>query len=89
MSVENTQLGGARLSDVATRPLSSHRVGSRRRTLAKTFSWRLTATTTTFLIAWAITGNIGAGAAIGGVEAVAKLMLYYGHERAWERVPIT
>ena len=62
------------------------RRGSRRLALAKTLSWRVVATTTTFLIAWAVTGDLGAGAAVGGIEAVAKMALYYGHERAWERV---
>lgn len=51
--------------------------------LAKTITWRIVATTTTFLIAWALTGDLTAGAAIGGVEAVAKMGLYYWHERAW------
>ena len=63
--------------------------GSKKRSLAKTISWRITATTTTFIIAWIVTGDLGAGAAIGGVEAVAKMFLYYGHERIWERVPVT
>ena len=58
---------------------------TRGRSLAKTISWRVVATTTTFAIAWGITGDVGAGAAIGGIEGVAKLFLYYGHERAWSR----
>ena len=63
------------------------RMSSKKRSLLKTLSWRVTATTTTFLIAWLVTGDIGAGAAIGGVEAFAKMFLYYGHERVWERTP--
>jgi uncharacterized membrane protein len=62
---------------------------SRKRSLLKTLSWRVTATTTTFIIAWMVTGDLGAGAAIGGVEAAAKMFLYYGHERAWEHVAVT
>ncbi len=58
---------------------------SRRRSLLKTLSWRALATATTVLIAWLVTGDIGAGATIGGIEAVAKMALYYGHERAWAR----
>lgn len=61
------------------------RAESRRRSVAKTVSWRFVATTTTFLIAWFVTGDLGSGAAIGGVEAFAKMFLYYGHERAWSR----
>lgn len=55
----------------------------RKTALAKTITWRILATTTTFLIAWALTGDLTAGAAIGGVEAIAKMGLYYWHERAW------
>ena len=54
--------------------------------MAKTISWRFVATTTTFVIAWLVTGDIGAGAAIGGIEAVAKMALYYWHERVWSRI---
>ncbi len=58
---------------------------SRKISLAKTLSWRVLATFTTFCIAWAVTGDITAGLAVGGIEAVAKMFLYYVHERAWER----
>ncbi|MGI9622987.1 MAG: DUF2061 domain-containing protein [Acidimicrobiales bacterium] len=66
--------------------MSSHQAESRGRSVAKTLSWRFVATTTTFLIAWIVTGNFRAGLAIGGVEAIAKMFLYYGHERVWSRV---
>lgn len=59
---------------------------SRKRSLVKTLSWRVVATTTTFLIAWLVTGDPAAGAAIGSIEAVAKMFLYYGHERAWAQL---
>ena len=62
------------------------RVESKSRSVAKTISWRFVATTTTFVIAWLVTGDIGAGAAIGGIEAVAKMALYYWHERVWSRI---
>lgn len=55
----------------------------RRIHLAKTLTWRVLATATTMLIAFAITGSIAVGATIGGIEACAKMVLYYGHERAW------
>ncbi len=45
----------------------------------------MTATSTTFIITWIVTGNISAGIAVGGVEFFAKMFLYYGHERAWYR----
>lgn len=62
------------------------RAESKSRSVAKTISWRFVATTTTFVIAWLVTGDIGAGAAIGGIEAVAKMALYYWHERVWSRI---
>lgn len=56
---------------------------SRKISIAKTLTWRFVATTTTFLLAWMFTGEIETGLKIGGTEAVAKMFLYYGHERAW------
>jgi uncharacterized membrane protein len=62
------------------------RNGTKRQHLAKTISWRIIASLTTFIIAWILTGNLGVGAAIGGTEAVVKMFLYYGHERAWHAI---
>lgn len=56
------------------------------RSLAKTISWRILATLTTFLISWLITQDYGLALAIGGIEAVVKLFAYYLHERAWTNV---
>lgn len=38
------------------------------------------------LVAWFITGEIGSALQIGLMEFVAKLGLYYLHERAWVHV---
>ena len=54
---------------------------SRRRSLAKTITWRGLATLTTTLIVLAFTGQIDLAATVGGVESVAKIFLYYVHER--------
>lgn len=56
---------------------------SRKRHLAKTLTWRVLATTDTFLIAWLITGQIDWAAGIATIEVVTKMFLYYWHERAW------
>ena len=56
---------------------------TKKRTMAKTITWRITASLTTFLIAWMLTGDILIGASIGSMEAIAKLFLYYFHERIW------
>ena len=56
---------------------------SRTRSLAKAFTWRVTATLTTALIAYIVTGEVKTAVIIGGVEFVLKFIIYYGHERAW------
>ena len=58
---------------------------SKKRHIAKTMTWRVTATTTTTLIAWAVSGDITAGLAVGGIEFFVKMPIYYFHERAWYR----
>ena len=57
------------------------------RSLLKTLSWRVLATTTTAIIAWFITGDVATAVAIGGIEFIAKFFIYYGHERAWQFLP--
>ena len=61
-------------------------VDSKKRTMAKTITWRITASLTTFLIAWMLTGDILVGASIGSIEAVSKIFLYYFHERIWTNI---
>ena len=59
---------------------------SRTRSLAKALSWRFTATLTTALIAYIVTGEIDTAVMIGGIEFILKFIIYYGHERAWHRI---
>ena len=58
------------------------------RSLAKTISWRVIATLTTTIIVWLVTGKLTLAVAVGGIEAVTKMVLYYGHERLWDRIRI-
>ena len=51
--------------------------------LAKTFTWRITATLTTMIIAWLVSGDPLTGLTIGGIEFFIKMPIYYFHERAW------
>ena len=59
---------------------------TQKRTIVKTMTWRITASLTTFFIAWILTGDILIGASIGSIEAIAKIFLYYFHERIWTNV---
>ena len=58
----------------------------KKRTLVKTMTWRVTASLTTFLIAWILTGDLLIGASIGSIEAIAKIFLYYYHEIIWNNI---
>ena len=57
-----------------------------RRTIIKTLTWRVTASLTTFIIAWILTGDLLIGISIGSIEAVSKIFLYYFHERIWNKI---
>ena len=58
-------------------------IDTQKRTIAKTMTWRITASLTTFIIAWILTGDLLIGVSIGTIEAIAKIFLYYFHERIW------
>ena len=55
----------------------------KKRHLAKAFTWRVLATTDTFIIAWIITGQVNWAAGIASLEVLTKTILYYMHERVW------
>ena len=57
--------------------------GSKKRHLAKTLTWRVTATLTTMIIAWIVSGDPLTGLTVGGIEFFIKMPVYYLHERAW------
>ena len=57
-----------------------------RHSLAKTVSWRVTATIDTFIISFFVTGSFTWASSIAGLEVLTKMGLYYLHERAWARV---
>ena len=54
---------------------------SRKRSLIKSFTWRLIASLDTFLIAWFVTGKLSWACSIASLEILTKKFLYYFHER--------
>jgi len=58
---------------------------SRRRSVFKTLTWRVLATTDTFLISWFITGEWTLAGGIASIEIGTKMYLYYWHERIWNK----
>ena len=62
---------------------------SQRETLYKSISWRLIATTMTFIISGAILENFGEIAFyIAITELFTKFVFYYIHERIWLKLPL-
>ncbi len=57
------------------------------RSILKTISWRIVGTIDTIIISWLLTGQIETALAIGSVELVTKMILYFGHERIWNLIP--
>lgn len=56
------------------------------RSVAKGFSWRLFATTTTVIIVYIFFGRLDMAIAAGLLETVAKVALYWAHERVWLKI---
>ena len=56
------------------------------RSVLKTISWRVIGTVDTILISWIITGQIALALSIGSIELVTKMVLYFFHERIWNRI---
>jgi uncharacterized membrane protein len=58
------------------------------RSIAKAISWRIVGTTDTIFISWLLTGEIKTAIAIGSVEVISKMLLYFGHERIWNKITL-
>jgi uncharacterized membrane protein len=56
------------------------------RSIVKTISWRITGSASTFLIAFAISDNFGVAGSIAVIQLVANTILYYLHERVWNKM---
>lgn len=59
---------------------------SRLRSVVKGLLWRGLATLATITLVYAFTRELALSFEVGAVEVVVKLILYYGHERAWNCV---
>lgn len=59
---------------------------SHRRSIVKALTWRILALVTTSTVAMAVTGKVHFAITIGLIDGVIKLIIYYAHERAWNRI---
>lgn len=51
----------------------------------KAVSWRMIGTLDTMIVSFFISGELVIAVSIGVVELFTKMLLYYFHERAWNR----
>ncbi|WP_309496494.1 DUF2061 domain-containing protein [Sulfurovum sp.] len=58
------------------------------RSIVKTISWRTIGTLDTVVISYFITGNLKMAASIGSIELFTKMILYYFHERGWNKISL-
>ena len=56
------------------------------RSVVKAISWRTVGTIDTIIVSYFITGNLVMAASIGSIEVITKMVLYYFHERAWNKL---
>jgi len=57
-----------------------------RRSVAKAISWRFLATMTTMTIVFVVTGKLDLTLIVGVLDVVLKMILYFYHERIWNRI---
>jgi uncharacterized membrane protein len=56
-----------------------------KRSIVKTITWRLTGSGATFVIAYLMIGNFAIAGAIGITQLISNTILYYVHERIWNK----
>ena len=56
------------------------------RSIAKAISWRVIGTLDTLLVSYLLTGEIVLATSIASVDFVTKMILYFFHERIWNRI---
>jgi uncharacterized membrane protein len=61
-------------------------MATRRRHLAKALSYRLFGSGLACIIAWMISRDARVALGVLGVDGIAKVALYYLHERFWDRI---
>ena len=57
-----------------------------RRSLVKTISWRITGSTATFAISYAVLGDVTVSSTIAVIQLTFNTMLYFVHERIWNNI---
>lgn len=61
-------------------------IETNKRSLLKTISWRLTGSGATFLVAFLISNDMSVSGTIAAIQLVTNTLLYYVHERIWNKI---
>ena len=56
------------------------------RSIVKTISWRVLATLTTIVLVYIFIGDTTIALSVGGIEVILKMIIYFFHERAWDKI---
>ena len=56
------------------------------RSVVKAVSWRVLATLTTAVLVFTFTRRLDIAVTVGLLEAIAKIFLYFAHERIWNKL---
>ncbi|AXT51224.1 DUF2061 domain-containing protein [Aquimarina sp. BL5] len=56
------------------------------RSIAKAVSWRIVGTLDTLIVSYVLTGEIALATSIASIDFVTKMILYFFHERIWNRI---
>ena len=59
---------------------------SAKRSFAKTVSWRITGSASTFAISYIILGDASLSGTIAVIQLTVNTLLYFVHERLWNRI---
>ena len=59
---------------------------SNKRSITKALTWRALASLATFIISYIVTSDFAAATGIASVQVVVNLILYYVHERVWNKI---
>ena len=56
------------------------------RSIAKAISWRVIGTLDTLIVSYILTGELVLATSIASVDFVTKMILYFFHERIWNKI---
>lgn len=56
------------------------------RSVVKAITWKLTAVIISFIVGYYVTGSTKVSAEITGIAAVVGIVVYYIHERIWNKI---